>query len=314
MLLVAHDYRAARCRTATAVAIGNFDGVHRGHQALLALAKREAASFEGQSVLLTFEPHPTRVLAPDRAPRRITGADRRLELFAEAGIDLAIVQGFDRGFAAMTPEIFAREVLGSLQAKVVLVGENFHFGKDRAGDGHVLRELGKSLGFRTEILAPVTDGSMMISSSEIRDALLHGALARVASMLGRHFDFDGRVVHGDHRARGLGFPTANLRTDVEALPSDGVYAVRVQVLSRVDSSENVQWYPAVMNIGVRPTFTAGRAIEVHLLGQDMDLYGQLLRVQCIGRLRDEQKFGSVPALVAQIEADVSAARTKIEQM
>lgn len=311
MFLVAHDYRAARCRTATAVAIGNFDGVHRGHQALLALAKQEAASFGGQSVLLTFEPHPTRVLAPDRAPKRITGADHRLELFEQAGIDLAIVQGFDRGFASMTPEAFAREVLGSLQAKVILVGENFHFGKDRAGDGRVLRELGKSLGFRTEILAPVNEGSLMISSTGIREALAVGELSRVQAMLGRHFDFDGRVVHGDHRARGLGFPTANLRTDVEALPSDGVYAVRVQVRSAEFEHERAVWHRGVMNIGIRPTFAAGRSIEVHLLEQNMDLYGQLLRVQCIARLRDERKFASVPALIAQIEADIAAARSSL---
>ncbi len=268
----------------------------------------------GQSVLLTFEPHPTRILNPDRAPKRITGADRRLELFAEAGIDLAIVQGFDRDFAAMSPERFARDVLGSLQAKVILVGENFHFGKDRAGDGVVLRALGESLGFRTEIVAPVNEGDWMISSTGVRDSLAQGQLSRVRAMLGRHFDFDGRVVQGDQRARTLGFATANLRTDVEALPQDGVYAVRAKILTAVDTEQKEQWFTGVMNIGHRPTFHAGRAIEVHLIDRQLQLYGHLLRVQCIARLRDEQKFASVPALVAQIKVDVAQARASVEQM
>lgn len=309
---IAHDYRTARCARATAVAIGNFDGVHRGHRALIERALEESAAFGGDAVVLTFEPHPTRVLAPDRSPPRITGADRRLELFASLAVNGVIVQGFDRGFAAMSPELFAREVLLGLRAKVVIVGENFHFGKDRAGDGYALRALGEKLGFRTEVLRPVLDeGDAMISSSKIRAALADGQLDRVHAMLGRTFDFDGRVVLGDQRGRLLGFPTANLRTDVEALPRDGVYAVRAALVDEDDRPGEAM--DGVMNIGVRPTFSAGRSIEVHLFDRSLDLYGRLLRVTCVGRLRDERKFDGIEALRAQIAQDVRDARAALDR-
>jgi riboflavin kinase/FMN adenylyltransferase len=306
---IAHDYRTARCAGPTAVAIGNFDGVHVGHRALIDRARAEARSLDGdrggESVVLTFEPHPTRVLAPERCPPRITGADRRLELFAESAVDGVLVQGFDRTFAAMTPEQFAREVLLGLRASVVIVGDNFHFGRDRSGDGPTLRALGLKMGFRTEVLGAVLDQSgEMISSSRIRAALADGALDHVRAMLGRPFDFDGRVVLGDQRGRTIGFPTANLRTDVEALPRDGVYAVTAAIVG--DSDRPI---PGVMNIGVRPTFAAGRSIEVHLLDRDQDLYGRLLRVTCVRRIRDEQRFSGIDELRAQIAADVLAARS-----
>ncbi|MDP3274710.1 MAG: bifunctional riboflavin kinase/FAD synthetase [Deltaproteobacteria bacterium] len=303
---IAHDYRTAKCVGDTAIAIGNFDGVHRGHRALLELARREAAALGLSPVALTFEPHPTRVLAPDRSPPRITGADYRLELFAQLGIDGVVVQGFDRGFASMTPEHFAREVLLGLRAKVVVVGENFHFGKDRAGDGEVLKSLGKILGFRVEVLPIIRDGEEILSSSMVRQALASGEIDRASRILGRLADFDGRVVQGDGRGRSIGFATANLRTDVEALPADGVYAVRVRVLSR-----GAQTYDAVMNLGVRPTFAAGRSIEVHLFDFDQSLYGQLLRVQCVERLRDERRFANVGELVEQIARDITAARESL---
>jgi riboflavin kinase/FMN adenylyltransferase len=309
---IAHDYRTARCARATAVAIGNFDGVHRGHRALIERALEESAAFGGDAVVLTFEPHPMRVLAPDRSPPRITGADRRLELFASLAVNGVIVQGFDRGFAAMSPELFAREVLLGLRAKVVIVGENFHFGKDRAGDGYALRALGDKLGFRTEVLRPVLDeGDAMISSSKIRAALADGQLDRVHAMLGRTFDFDGRVVLGDQRGRTIGFPTANLRTDVEALPRDGVYAVRAALVDQDDRPGEAM--DGVMNIGVRPTFSAGRSIEVHLFDRSLDLYGRLLRVTCVARLRDERKFDGIEALRAQIAQDVRDARAALDR-
>ncbi|MBL8680717.1 MAG: bifunctional riboflavin kinase/FAD synthetase [Myxococcales bacterium] len=302
---IAHDFRTARCAKATAVAIGNFDGVHIGHRALIERARAEASALGAESVVLTFEPHPTRILAPERTPPRITGADRRLELFADSGVDGVLVQGFDRAFASMTPEQFSREVLLGLRARVVIVGENFHFGRDRSGDGASLRALGQELGFRTEVLGAVLDPSgEMISSSRIRKALADGALDQVRAMLGRPFDFDGRVVMGDQRGRTLGFATANIRTDVEALPRDGVYAVTASIVGERDRE-----FSGVMNIGVRPTFAAGRSIEVHLLDQDIDLYGRLLRVTCVQRIRDERRFSGIDELRAQIAADVSVARS-----
>jgi riboflavin kinase/FMN adenylyltransferase len=304
---IAHDYRTARCARVTAIAIGNFDGVHRGHRALIERARSEARALGGESVVLTFEPHPTRVLAPERCPLRITGVDRRLELFESLAVDGVIVQGFDRAFAGLSPEQFARDVLLSLGARVVIVGDNFRFGKDRAGDGPTLRTLGSMLGFRTEVLSPVVDErGDMVSSSRLRAALAEGDLDRVRAMLGREFDIDGRVVRGDQRGRTLGFPTANVQTDVESLPRDGVYAVRVSVLSA--SEGRGEEMLGVMNIGVRPTFSAGRSMEVHVLDRDVDLYGALVRVACVARLREERKFDGVDALRAQIAEDIRGAR------
>jgi riboflavin kinase/FMN adenylyltransferase len=301
---IAHDYRVARRSTGTAVAIGNFDGVHRGHRVILGRALDGARAHGVDPVVLTFEPHPTRVLAPERASALLTGLDRKLELIAEAGIACTVVQTFDRKFSALTPREFAREVLLGLRAREVYVGANFHFGKDRAGNGSVLVELGKELGFQAVVVPQFESGGETISSSRVRRALAEGDLALASLLLGRRFDIDGLVVEGDRRGRLLGFPTANVRTPVEALPKDGVYAVWVRVLG--DASE--PWMRGVMNLGVRPTFAAGRSIEVHLLDVSRDLYGATLRIECVARLRDEAKFDGIDALRAQIGRDIEAAR------
>lgn len=304
---IAHDYRVARRLGGTAVAIGNFDGVHRGHREILRQCCFDAGRRGVDPIVLTFEPHPTRILAPDRAPALITGLDRKLELLALGGVSCAVVQVFDRAFSAQSPREFAREVLRGLGAKSVYVGENFRFGKDRAGDGHVLTELGRELGFDAVVVRSVGDGDEVISSSRIRAALADGDLALVERLLGRRFDLDGVVVEGDRRGRTLGFPTANLRTAVEALPRDGVYAARVRVLAERAVDSTPEW-PAVVNLGVRPTFAAGRSIEAHLLDGGADLYGKTLRVTFVARVRDEQRFDGVDALRAQIERDVVRAR------
>lgn len=301
---IAHDFRAARRSAPTALAIGNFDGVHRGHRLLLDRVQEAARAFGGESVALTFDPHPTRVLAPDRAAPLIVGLDRKLELLRDAGLDAAVVQRFDLSFASQSPEEFAAQVVLGLRAREVFVGEDFHFGRNREGNGAVLVTLGERLGFRAHVVAPLEEASVPVSSSRIRRALAAGDLAAAKAMLGRDYDLDGLVIEGHRRGRTLGFPTANLATECEALPQDGVYAVRVSVLGGSGPVD----HPAVMNLGSRPTFRAGRSLEAHLLDLDVDLYGRTLRVTFAARLRDERRFEGVEQLKAQIAADVVAAR------
>ncbi|MEZ4406733.1 MAG: bifunctional riboflavin kinase/FAD synthetase [Polyangiales bacterium] len=305
---IAHDWRAARRRGPTALAIGNFDGVHLGHRALLDKVIHAARAFGGESVARTFEPHPTRVVRPDRAPPMLTGLDRRVELLSETGVDAVVVQRFDLAMAALSPEEFVRRVVVGLGAREVHVGADFHFGHDRAGTPDTLRALGVSLGFTAHTVEGVREGEANISSSRVRAALSDGDLGLAARLLGRPFDLDGVVVHGDHRGRTLGFPTANLATPCEAPPRDGVYAVRAQTLSPDGAGP---WRDGVMNIGSRPTMNAGRSLEAHLLDLDEDLYGRTLRVRFVARLRDEQRFASIEELRRQIERDVASARAAL---
>lgn len=305
---IAHDWRAARRRGPTALAIGNFDGVHLGHRALLDQVIHAARAFNGESVALTFEPHPTRVLRPDRAPPLLTGLDRRIELLSETGVDAVVVQRFDLAMAALSPEDFVRRVVLGLGAREVHVGADFHFGHDRAGTPDSLRSLGETLGFTAHVVDGVREGDANISSSRVRAALSAGDLALAARLLGRPFDLDGVVVRGDQRGRALGFPTANLATPCEAPPRDGVYAVRARVLSPDGAGP---WRDGVMNLGSRPTVNAGRSLEVHLIDRDEDLYGRTLRVRFVTRLRHEQRFNSIEELRRQIERDVASARAAL---
>lgn len=307
-MFVSHDFRCTRLARPAAVAIGNFDGVHRGHQSILQRAVSAGSARGLDSLALTFEPHPTRVLAPERASAQLTPLDRKLELLSEQGLEGVLVQTFDQSFRALTPEQFVTQVLGGLGARFVVVGADFHFGKGREGNAEALAALGRAAGFEVTVAPPVLEGDGPVSSSRVRKALAEGDLGAVGSMLGRAFDFDGLVVHGDARGRTLGFPTANLRTATEALPRDGVYAVTVQL------APGGRPLPGVMNLGVRPTVGAGRAAEVHLLDFDGDLYSRCLRVTVRARLRDEQRFASLGELQAQLHRDVLAAREALVRL
>jgi riboflavin kinase/FMN adenylyltransferase len=282
----------------SAVTVGNFDGVHRGHQALLGGVVLAARQRDVASVALTFDPHPAQVLAPDRAPEILTPTDRRLELMAEAGLDGIVLQPFDTAFSRLTADEFVERVLrGSLGARCVVAGPDFRYGAGRVGTVDSL----EGAGFEVVRIPPVLDEGAPISSSRIRGALRQGDVAVAARMLGHDPEIIGQVVQGQGLGRQIGVPTANLDTGVALLPADGVYAGRATVAEGL--------FRAVINVGVRPTLGAGRAIEVHLLDFEGSLYGQRLVVQLERRLRDERRFPSLEALREQIARDIDLART-----
>lgn len=286
--------------------LGNHDGVHLGHRALLAAA-RERAGREGLTVTaVTFDPHPSVVLAPDRAPPLLTTMARRRELLLALGADEVTVLRFDRELASTSPEAFAEEVLvGRLAAESVVVGPDFRFGRGRAGDVAALGALGAAHGFDVITVPPVTLDGEAVSSTRVRAALARGEVREAARLLGRVHDVDGSVVRGDGRGRSIGVPTANLDCDPILLPADGVYAVVVRVHGERELLRGVA------NLGVRPTFAAGRSVEVHLFDVDRDLYDARVRVGFVERLRAEQRFDGVEALKAQIARDAERARASL---
>jgi riboflavin kinase / FMN adenylyltransferase len=302
------------------VAIGNFDGVHRGHQAVLEDATRDAARLGLTPAVLTFTPHPTAVLGR-AAPPILTRLPRKLELFSRLSPDIEpVVERFDHAFASQSPDAFAEQILvARLAAKVVVVGSNFRFGKARQGDFEGLVRLGERLGFETRTHALVGDDKGAWSSSRVREALGRGALDEATEMLGRPHMVSGEVTAGARRGRTIGFPTCNIEGE-EALPPWGVYAVLVD---REEGAATATAPPSrvralakgVANIGVRPTVTGGDArpnVEVHLFDIDEDLYGARLRVHLVAWLRPEQRFSGLDGLTAQIARDAEAAREKLE--
>jgi riboflavin kinase/FMN adenylyltransferase len=288
-----------------ALAVGNFDGVHRGHQALVALAVRDARAAGGASVVLTFDPHPSRVLSPDRAPASLMTLDQKAEILSGLGVDRLAVLPFTVELSRREPEDFAREVLQrALGARVVVVGSSFRFGRDRAGDLATLRRLGDELGFRVHGLRPVIARGGPISSTRIREALSRGAVDAARDFLGRRFFVEGVVVKGEGRGRLIGIPTANLQVLNEMVPGGGVYACWCRVRG-ADTPPR----PAAVNIGRRPTFGGGlTTVEAHLLDFGGDLYGRTLRLEFQERLREERAFPGAEALVAQIRSDLGEAR------
>jgi riboflavin kinase/FMN adenylyltransferase len=319
----------------TVVAPGNHDGVHLGHRALIETARRLAVRSTPplRVAALTFDPHPLHFVAPDRAPPLLTTPERRAQLLRGSGADYVRVRPFDDAFAALSPEAFVDEVLiGELGARAVVVGTDFRFGANRAGDVELLHTLGMRYGITTVTVSPVTLDGRLVSSSQIRAAIGQGDVELAARMLSRVHDVTRRVVKGDARGRTIGFPTANLALEGLMPPADGVYAVSVRVLDADTESPTTDAGsptagavtpllgrpPAegrrmgVANLGVRPTLGAGRSMEVHLLDFEGDLYGRDLRVGFVARLRGEQKFPGIDALKAQIARDVEAGRRAIE--
>jgi riboflavin kinase/FMN adenylyltransferase len=285
----------------TAVTLGVFDGVHRGHAALLGLLAAESG---GDPVgVVSFAVHPVHVLAPQVDLRLLTTLDQRLELLDAAGVSVVGLLDFDQALRRLEAPRFVEEVVvGAMRARLVVVGSDFRFGHERRGDISMLAAMGRRLGFRTVGIEPVASGGT-ISSTRIRDLVVAGAVGQATALLGRPHAVRGTVVEGDRRGRTIGFPTANLAVDPEvALPANGVYAVRVDWLG--------DRYEAVANVGVRPTFGGlALVVETHLLDFDGDLYGETLDVSFIERIRDEQRFDGVDALVGQIRRDVDRARS-----
>jgi len=273
------------------VAIGVFDGVHLGHQRVIAAA----------DVVLTFDPHPMRILHPDKAPPLLTSTPHKLALIQKLGVDVALVLPFTREFADIPAETFLEQLAAPAHhVRQICVGTRFHFGHSRSGNATLMAKLAPRLGYTVnEIPAVHTADGEMISSSAVRQHVLHGHLDRAAAMLGRPFSLLGTVEPGDQRGRDLGFPTANLNLHNEVLPPNGVYAARAEQ------------HTAVVNVGLRPTFfhaTPGRLIEVHVLDFTGDLYGKDIEVALIQKLRGEQKFSSIESLQSQICADIAQVR------
>ncbi len=286
-----------------AVSLGNFDGVHLGHARLAEETVREARDLGGPAVVLAFDPHPARVLHPERAPATLVTTEQKAELLAGLGIERLAVLPFTRELAALDAAAFARDVLaGSLRAAAVVVGANFRFGRGRSGDPTALAALGADLGFRVRSIDPVLHEGQPISSTRIRAALAAGDVGQAERMLGRRFFVDGTVVAGDGRGSTIGFPTANVAPVNETLPAPGVYAC---LLSAAGGPPR----PAVANLGRRPTFGENAlGLEVHVLDFAGDLYGAPVRVAFVARLRDEQRFSGPAELSRQIATDVARAR------
>ncbi|HUI28304.1 MAG TPA: bifunctional riboflavin kinase/FAD synthetase [Candidatus Kryptonia bacterium] len=308
MLVLRHLERIARRPLPPVVTLGNFDGVHRGHQEILRRTVAAARAADCEAVAITFWPHPSQVLAPARGTALITSLRQRIEQIAACGIDVIVAQRFSRRFATVTAEDFVKRLIHQrLGAQRVVVGHRVSFGHNRGGNAEVLRHLAGEVGLKVEVVEPVKVEDHLVSSSAVRAALRSGDLDHVRRLLGRAHSIAGRVIHGHHRGRTIGFPTANLRLRGDRggmLPPDGVYAVRLGWRN--------QWYPAIANIGFNPTFgDEQRSLETHVFDFDGDLYRQRVEVAFVERLRGEVKFGDAPALAAQIQRDVAAARAAL---
>jgi riboflavin kinase/FMN adenylyltransferase len=287
------------------VAIGNFDGVHRGHQAIIAEAVGRAAEIGGTSMVLTFDPHPISVLHPEAPHALLTTLDQKLALLEALRVDVVLVLPFTLEFARRSAEQFVREDLGGrVGAWEVFVGRNFKFGKGREGRVEDLERLGASMGMRVVVHAPVSVGDTMVSSSAVRGVLRDGRVEDAETFLGRPYAADGVVTPGEGRGRALGYPTANFKPGIQLLPKIGIYAAVVD-----DLSSGERGLEGVVYIGSQPTFGPHPVqVEVHLFGADTPRYDHHLRISFVRWIRGEERFADSPALIAQIGRDVTAAR------
>jgi riboflavin kinase/FMN adenylyltransferase len=293
-----------------AVTIGNFDGLHLGHKAMLARLQDVARARGLPTCVLSFEPHPREFFAPEQAPARLSSLREKAECLQRLGIDRLHVFRFDRAFSSLTAEAFIGEVLGrTLQARYVLVGDDFRYGAKRAGDFALLKEKGQALGFDAEFLPTVEVSGERASSTAVRQALAAGELEHAARLLGRPYSISGRVVHGDKLGRDIGFPTANIQLKHNRPPLMGIFAVEVCGLN----GEPLQ---GVASLGKRPTVKGADAVpvlEVHLFDFKAEIYGRRVRVDFLHKLRDEEKYPDLDSLVAQIRRDVDNAKQFLKQ-
>lgn len=299
---------APRCLGPLALTIGNFDGVHRGHQAMLARVVAAACARNLNSAVLIFEPQPREFFAPLSAPTRLTALREKLELLQAHGIDQVHVQRFSRAFASLSPEVFIKQLLvDALQTRWLLVGDDFRYGAQRAGDLNSLNEAAGRFGFRLETMPTISLNGARVSSSAVRSALANGDLRSAEALLGRPYRMSGRVVHGLKLGRQLGFATANVQMKHNRPPLNGIFAVRVH-------GADAKVLPGVASLGVRPTVaTNGRStLEVHLFDFARDLYGRHLKIEFLAKIRDEQKYPDLETLKTQIARDCEAARALLK--
>jgi riboflavin kinase/FMN adenylyltransferase len=302
-MIIFRDIQEIRTKLPRAVVtIGNFDGVHLGHREIFRRLKRAAAELGGVSVVITFVPHPLKVLTVGKSLHLINTYAEKETLIEASGIDYLVTIPFTREFAGISADAFVREILvNRIGAVKVIIGYDYAFGRGREGNAEFLRRMGQELGFEVQVLEPIGDCATVYSSSSVRKLIESGNVRDVVSLLGRHFSLGGIVVHGFHRGKGLGFPTANLKTDKELIPGFGVYAVKVKIGDAV--------YDGACNIGDNPTFQDGRtSIEVFIFDYDGDLYGQEMRLYFVDRIRDEESFADVEALQRAIARDVARCR------
>ena len=286
------------------LAIGVFDGVHLGHQAVISTATRHAGSADGAPLVVTFDPHPVKVLRPHNAPHLLTATQHKIALIRDLGVEHLLVINFDKKFAATSPEKFVEELLAhSRPLREVCVGHEWSFGKDRRGNLDLLKRLGAQFDFNVVGIPPVLVSGEVVSSTAIRQAVEKGDFPKAAEMLGREYTILGMVSRGDNLGKKIGFPTANLSAHSEQFPPNGVYLAKAWI-------RGVS-YHGVINLGYRPTVSSGkseRVLEIHLLDFNRDIYGEDVEVQFVSYLRPEKKFENVDALARQIAFDVQQAR------
>lgn len=289
--------------------IGNFDGVHRGHLVLFEKVKERARDIDGQSAVMTFQPHPIRVMMPGNGPPLITPIEQKLRLIVDTGIDVILCIPFTKRFAEITARDFVTHILlGKIGVRELVVGYDYTFGYKRQGNIALLQEMGKQLDFKVHVVEPVRVEGSLVSSTSIRNLVREGNLSEAKKLLGRDYQISGTVIKGKNRGgRLLGFPTANLELFDELIPNVGVYAVRVFI--------NEKAYHGLTNIGYNPTFGNGSlSVETHLLDFSEDLLGKTIRIDFLHRLRDERTFKTPKALAKQIDQDVSRAREFFQEI
>lgn len=294
-----------KLKQGSVVSIGVFDGVHIGHKKIIADVVRTGRKLRSNSVVVTFNPHPLKVINPKYSIPSIISLHHRLQLIESLGVDAAIVLNFTRSVSHLTPECFIKNILiNRLHAKEVIVGENFYFGRRAKADARILKDIGKNFGLRVKIVRSVKKNGKVVSSSAIRQLITKGDLRKASALLGRPVSVLGTVVAGSKFARVLGYPTANINPHHEVIPPFGVYAVKVRFAGK--------FYKGLLNIGTRPTFFSSRdeepTIEVHIFGFNKRIYGKEIEVLFVRKLRDEKKFKSIAPLIRQIKKDENRAR------
>lgn len=293
--------------TDSVITIGNFDGIHLGHQELVKIVIHRAREIGARSMVVTFRPHPLKILAPDKCPPLISIYEEKICLFRKLGIDILVKIPFTVDFSSMAPRDFVKNILcDQLGAREIFVGYNYRFGRGREGNIQKLKELGKEFGFNVREVDQVSLNGEVISSSKIRDLLKNGDVEHAARLLGRHYAMTGVVVKGDGRGKNIGFPTANLAPKHLIIPSNGVYAVRLSARDR--------YYDGIANIGLRPTFNKkDLTVEVHIFEFNEDLYGEEITVCFIKKIREEKKFMNADALIMQIRGDIETVKQILSQ-